>query len=356
MFNADNGMTSFGGATLSYDGNGNLTSDGTNSYTWDARNHLTAISGATTASFTYDAFGRRVSKTVAGRSTQFLYDGLNPVQEMDSSTGLANLLTGLNIDEYFTRTDSNNNVSTQLTDALGSTIGWVGSGQSIATSYTYQPFGATTVGGTPNGSSHEFTGRENDGTGLYFYRARYYSPTFQRFIAQDPIGFAGHDSNLYRYTFDSPLQFEDPLGLTATCYAFQNGGIACFDDDDPTNTNSDPNSYSGGGTDGPGFDNPTWQDIPDEGPIPANTYNIGPGYNSRLGQPTMKLTPTEPFPPLRDPNSIRMHADKKGKNQGKGLASTGCEVTSPQLRQWINNLGGGTLIVVPGMPIPGENP
>jgi len=37
----------------------------------------------------------------------------------------------------------------------------------------------------------EFTGRENDGTGLYFYRARYYNPTFQRFIAQDPIGFGG---------------------------------------------------------------------------------------------------------------------------------------------------------------------
>jgi RHS repeat-associated protein len=35
------------------------------------------------------------------------------------------------------------------------------------------------------------TGRENDGTGVYFYRARYYSATFQRFIAQDPIGFAG---------------------------------------------------------------------------------------------------------------------------------------------------------------------
>lgn len=42
----------------------------------------------------------------------------------------------------------------------------------------------------------KFTGRENDGTGLYFYRARYYNPTYQRFIAQDPIGFAGGDPNL----------------------------------------------------------------------------------------------------------------------------------------------------------------
>ncbi|MGC1343054.1 MAG: hypothetical protein WA854_12050 [Candidatus Binataceae bacterium] len=50
-FNADNGMTGFNGATLSYDANGNLTGDGTNTYTWDARNHLSAISGAATASF-----------------------------------------------------------------------------------------------------------------------------------------------------------------------------------------------------------------------------------------------------------------------------------------------------------------
>ncbi len=39
-FNADNGMTGFGGATLSYDANGNLINDGTNTYAWDARNHL----------------------------------------------------------------------------------------------------------------------------------------------------------------------------------------------------------------------------------------------------------------------------------------------------------------------------
>jgi hypothetical protein len=84
-------------------------------------------------------------------------------------------LTGVNIDEYFTRTDTT--TSTFLNDALGSAVGLVGSGGTIATNYIYQPFGAPTVGGSVNGNSHEFTGRDNDGTGLYFYRARYYSPT-----------------------------------------------------------------------------------------------------------------------------------------------------------------------------------
>ncbi len=213
LFNADNGMTGFGGASLSYDANGNLTSDGTNTYTWDARNHLTAISGATSARFTYDAMGRRASKSYDAITTQFLYDLRNPVQEIQGGTPSANLLTGLKVNEYFTRTDSGNNVSTLLADAFGSAIGLVGSAQSMVTSYTYQPFGATTVGGAANGNSYQFTGRENDGAGLYYYRARYYSPTFQRFIGQDPLGFAAGDANLYAYVKNSPQSITDLLGL-----------------------------------------------------------------------------------------------------------------------------------------------
>jgi YD repeat-containing protein len=50
VYNADNAQTKFNGTALSYDSNGNLTGDGTNTYTFDARNHLTAISGGATAS------------------------------------------------------------------------------------------------------------------------------------------------------------------------------------------------------------------------------------------------------------------------------------------------------------------
>jgi RHS repeat-associated protein len=217
VYNADNAQTKFNGTALNYDANGNLTSDGTNTYTWDARNHLTAISGGSAATFTYDGFGRRVKKVIGGTTTQFLYDGLNPVQELNgkhNAAAIANLLTGLSVDEYFTRTDSSGTMAF-LADALGSTVGLVGSGGSIATNYTYQPFGATTVGGSANGNSYQFTGRENDATGLYYYRARYYSPTYQRFIAQDPSGFGGGDVNAYDYVGANPMNSADPSGLQA---------------------------------------------------------------------------------------------------------------------------------------------
>jgi RHS repeat-associated protein len=205
----------FNGTTLSFDANGNLTGDGTYTYTYDTRNHLTAISGGTSASFAYDAFGRWQSK-VTSATTQYLYDGLNPVQELGAGSNPplnANLLTGLRIDEYFARTDSSGNVSSFMRDALGSTVGLVGSAGTIATSYTYQPFGATTVSGAANGNVYQFTGRENDGTaGLYYYRARYYSPSYQRFAAQDPIDFRGRSANLYAYVNDGPLKFTDPRG------------------------------------------------------------------------------------------------------------------------------------------------
>jgi len=81
------------------------------------------------------------------------------------------------------------------------------------TSYTYEPFGNTTVSGQASGNSFQYTGRENDGTGLYYYRARYYHPSLGRFIREDPLGFAGGDVNRYAYILNAPTNDKDPTGL-----------------------------------------------------------------------------------------------------------------------------------------------
>ena len=86
-YDAANQLTQRETTSLSYDANGNLTSDGVRSYVWDARNQLASISGpGIAASFQYDAFGRRIRKTVNGTTTEFLYDGLNVVQELSGGT------------------------------------------------------------------------------------------------------------------------------------------------------------------------------------------------------------------------------------------------------------------------------
>jgi RHS repeat-associated protein len=55
-----------------------------------------------------------------------------------------------------------------------------------------------------------FSGQTRDGR---YCRARYYHPSLQRFISEDPIEFASGDVNLYAYVSNDPLDFVDPLGL-----------------------------------------------------------------------------------------------------------------------------------------------
>src|SRR5205823_7445492 len=63
-YNANNQQATFNGQTLTFDLNGNLTGDGTNTYTWDTRDQLVAINATgVTASFAYDGVGRRQTKT-----------------------------------------------------------------------------------------------------------------------------------------------------------------------------------------------------------------------------------------------------------------------------------------------------
>jgi len=92
-----------------------------------------------------------------------------------------------------------------LTDILGSPVALTDNAGVVQTEYTYEPFGKTTFNGPSNTNPYQYTGRENDSTGLYHYRARYYHPASQRFISEDPIEFGGEDVNLYAYVWNNPL-------------------------------------------------------------------------------------------------------------------------------------------------------
>jgi RHS repeat-associated protein len=115
------------------------------------------------------------------------------------------------VDEVFRRIDGTS-TSNFLTDALGSSVALSDATGTTQTEYTYDPFEATSSSGTSSANPSQYAGRENDGTGLYYYRARYYNPGLGRFISEDPIGFAS-GTNFYVYANDNPLSFIDPSGL-----------------------------------------------------------------------------------------------------------------------------------------------
>jgi RHS repeat-associated protein len=192
-----------------------LTLNGSLTYGWDSRNRLASLAGAATASFGYGALARRNGKTINGTATNFLYDGANAVQELASGTPTANLLTGLGIDEVFSRPDRRGTRSF-VTDALGTTVTLTNGVGAVMTSYAYEPYGNTTVSGEVNGNPAQYTGRENDGTGPYYYRARYYHPGFSRFVAEDPVGFTGGD-NLYAYVNGNPISRSIRLDCGVYC-------------------------------------------------------------------------------------------------------------------------------------------
>lgn len=99
---------------------------------------------------------------------------------------------------------------TLLPDTLGSVIASVDASGAI-TKFGYQPFGLTPTPPPQFG----FTGQRPDQeTGLYYYRARQYSPEWGRFTQPDPIGYGG-GANLYAYVYNDPLNLLDPEGLAA---------------------------------------------------------------------------------------------------------------------------------------------
>jgi RHS repeat-associated protein len=61
-------------------------------------------------------------------------------------------------------------------------------------------------------ANRKFTAREDDGTGLYYYRARYYQPALSRFMSEDPLGMVD-GPDLYAYVVDNPVNRTDPSGL-----------------------------------------------------------------------------------------------------------------------------------------------
>jgi len=220
---------------LSYDFDGNVTSDGHWSYTWDGENRLVgleSVAGVPAAAksrleFSYDYLGRRIRKAVytwdIGSTSyqlqsivKFVYDGWSLLAELDANNALLRsyswgrgqpLLVNEPGDSYLAGHDGSSNLIALVRSNTGI----------VSAEYDFDPFGNTlrATGDSASNNPLRFADQyEDKETGLLYHGHRFYSPLVGRWISRDPAEESG-GLNLYAFTANDSVNQVDVRGLFA---------------------------------------------------------------------------------------------------------------------------------------------
>ncbi len=225
-------LMSINGQNTTYDADGNMTS-----YTLDNTTHNLAYDSANRlvekddTSYTYDILDNRTSRTDTNGTTHYVYDASEGSSKLLASTdasgttyhiygiGLIGSITPNN--QYLTYHFDNTGSTTHITDHAGA----------VTDTFTYSPYGKLiNHTGTINTLFH-FNGQYgviDDGDGLLFMKARYYSPDLMRFINADVLtGSIDNAITLNRYAFanGNPVAYVDPFGRSAALGGKVLGGL-----------------------------------------------------------------------------------------------------------------------------------
>ena len=242
-YNANNQLTQAGSVSYTYDANGNTTSQtdagnatNTRSYVYDTDNRLVEVhdaANAIIATYRYDPFGRRLSKTLsntastgsaqapAGSSTYYFYSAEGLIAEADangqiiqsygyapgstfSTNPLWTKLSTAGTATYYTYQNDHLGTPQKLLNQSGITV-W---------SATYDAFGRATIDPASTITNNlRFPGQYADQeTGLHYNWMRFYDPNTGRYVTSDPIGLEG-GVNEYAYVGGNPIGSIDPWGL-----------------------------------------------------------------------------------------------------------------------------------------------
>jgi RHS repeat-associated protein len=193
--------------TFTYDANGNTTSGGATTVTYDGENRLVQDA---TSSFVYAPDGSRLKKTVNGTTTLYVGDDWE--------------VTG-GVSTYYLPGDAvmtGGVVSWLHRDVLGSVRLTTNAAGATVQRAQYRPYGERLEAVATLMTSKGFIGERNDETGLVYLHARYLNPYLGRFITPDPSPDPtqpGVGLNRYAYAGDSPIVNLDTSGLM---YDFRN--------------------------------------------------------------------------------------------------------------------------------------
>ncbi len=221
--NRINGYSSIsGGISFSpkYDANGNLLNDANHTFTYDLNNKLSGADNGK-ATYAYDALGRRVSKTVDGKTTTYFYAGDQMVEEYNGKSLVASYVFGNNIDETL-QMKRGNDVYYYHANQLGSTMAMTDKSGNVIERVDYDAYGKPTylnangeiIEQSSIGNNILFTGREYDPeTATYYFRARTQHPGIGRFMQKDPLMYLDA-MNDYAYVINQPITGIDVFGLS----------------------------------------------------------------------------------------------------------------------------------------------
>lgn len=217
-YDAQDRLGRMGSVSYVFDADGYLAQRGTDNLVYSALGELlSATTGGQTITYSYDGTRRRVARTDATGTTQYLYGNLSAPFQITASRSPDNVLTVYYYDDYgalyalerggvrYYVGSDHLGTPKVITDNTGTAI----------KIWEYDSWGVrTTI--LDNDATLDLPvgfagGIPDDATGLVRFGLRDYEPAAGRWAAKDPIFFRG-GLNLFQYCGNDPVNFKDPSG------------------------------------------------------------------------------------------------------------------------------------------------